>query len=274
MPLIVKIFLILLGIYILFMLFAKLVFGASIKKGIKNKTVFIEEDRNGKKRYTWVNSGNIATGEGFDEHHIVNVINPELKAKANSVKAKAKAKTREQDPLKSFKPTLVSHSGKHEAATFDTYIAGVNHHCTAEDVGAFIGAVVPDPANAYDPNAVKVIRYDGKLVGFIPKDHALQIRLLLKTLGTTELPCVGYIKEGYKYPFVSDLKIMSVSDEKALYYTIIDYTYDILLQEDDEDFIPMGVDIPGDSFEEKMKFLEEECDKIENYNEVSLREDQ
>ncbi|MBR5905439.1 MAG: hypothetical protein IKZ51_03145 [Bacteroidales bacterium] len=51
--------------------------------------------------------------------------------------------------------------------TFD--IAGLTYHCTVLDRGPIVGYVKPDPTNPHDSRAQAVYRYDGKLLGYIPR---------------------------------------------------------------------------------------------------------
>ena len=51
--------------------------------------------------------------------------------------------------------------------TFD--IAGLTYHCTVLDRGPIVGYVKPDSTNPHDPRAQAVCRYDGKLLGYIPR---------------------------------------------------------------------------------------------------------
>lgn len=259
MPLIVKIFIWLCVAYVLLKLIVKLILKLitdSAEIGAKKGTWKVEVDQNGKKRYTKISSGFTFSDEGFNPD---NISSP---AKETPVQNKVLEPTQ-------AKPK----SNKHHAFAFNTYIAGISHKCSTKDIGAFLGTIKTEPSNPYDPNAIKVIRYDGKHLGYIPKDHTAQVHAMLKNSdNATELPCIGYIEEGYKYPLVSNLKVLAVSDNDALTYAVLEHTQEILLEKDDEDFIPMGVDIPGNTFEEKLKFLDEECDKIENYEETTINE--
>ena len=51
--------------------------------------------------------------------------------------------------------------------TFD--IAGLTYHCTVLDRGPIVGYVKPEPTNPHDSRAQAVYRYDGKLLGYIPR---------------------------------------------------------------------------------------------------------
>ena len=74
-----------------------------------------------------------------------------------------------------------------------TYIAGVNYRCGPKDIGGFIGKAIPENNNPHDRNAVAVYRYDGKHLGYLPKDDAKTFR---KWYRSKSAPCVGYITHG------------------------------------------------------------------------------
>lgn len=56
-------------------------------------------------------------------------------------------------------------------------IAGINYR---EDIGdyegKFIGTVIPEPTNQYDPNAIKIVHQDGKHLGYVPAEDTAQLR--------------------------------------------------------------------------------------------------
>jgi hypothetical protein len=56
-------------------------------------------------------------------------------------------------------------------------IAGINHR---QGIGRYIGrvecALVPEPQNEYDPNAIKVVASDRHHLGYIPSDMADFVR--------------------------------------------------------------------------------------------------
>jgi hypothetical protein len=56
-------------------------------------------------------------------------------------------------------------------------IAGINHRESIEEYeGKFIGEVVPEPTNQYDPNAIKIVHQDGKHLGYVPAEDTAQLR--------------------------------------------------------------------------------------------------
>ena len=56
-------------------------------------------------------------------------------------------------------------------------IAGINHR---QNIGRYTGrntvAVVPEPKNEFDPNALKVIAEDGHHLGYVGRDHQEMVR--------------------------------------------------------------------------------------------------
>ena len=60
-------------------------------------------------------------------------------------------------------------------------IAGINHkEGIGEYEGKFIGEVVPEPTNQYDPNAIKIVHQDGKHLGYVPAEDTAQLREWVK----------------------------------------------------------------------------------------------
>jgi hypothetical protein len=57
-------------------------------------------------------------------------------------------------------------------------IAGINHR---QNIGRYTGrntvAIVPEPKNEFDPNALKVIAEDGHHLGYVGRDHQEMVRL-------------------------------------------------------------------------------------------------
>ena len=66
-------------------------------------------------------------------------------------------------------------------------IAGMSHRDNIDDyLGEFQGTMESEPANPYDPNAIKVLASDGHHVGYVPKDMTASVRQV------TTLPCKCY----------------------------------------------------------------------------------
>ena len=66
-------------------------------------------------------------------------------------------------------------------------IAGITHgEHVNEHLGEFLGALTPEPANPYDPQAIAIITREGHRLGYVPRDTATDIRSF------TTLPCTCY----------------------------------------------------------------------------------
>lgn len=60
-------------------------------------------------------------------------------------------------------------------------IAGINHREGIGDYeGKFIGEVIPEPTNQFDPNAIKIVHQDGKHLGYVPAEDTVQLREWVK----------------------------------------------------------------------------------------------
>lgn len=73
-------------------------------------------------------------------------------------------------------------------------IAGINHR---QGIGRYIGrvecALVPEPQNEYDPNAIKVVASDRHHLGYIPSDMTDLVQSM--TGGKLPMRCTCFIKE-------------------------------------------------------------------------------
>lgn len=96
---------------------------------------------------------------------------------------------------------------------FNTFIAGINHHCDKSDIGGFVGIVAPEPNNPYDKNAVAIYRsnFNPKLLGYIGKSDLAKYR---KWCECKPFTCVGYITEGDDAPVYGRLKVIKPYNEK------------------------------------------------------------
>ena len=66
-------------------------------------------------------------------------------------------------------------------------IAGITHgEHVNEHLGEFIAALVADPSNPYDSNAIKIITREGHRLGYVPRDATTDIRCFIT------LPCTCY----------------------------------------------------------------------------------
>ncbi|MBV6647002.1 MAG: HIRAN domain-containing protein [Cyclobacteriaceae bacterium] len=55
----------------------------------------------------------------------------------------------------------------------------------------------PEPSNIYDPNAVKVLTQEGKQIGYLNQDHALQVSKAIDN--DVKVHCKVSWKSGEKY---------------------------------------------------------------------------
>lgn len=66
-------------------------------------------------------------------------------------------------------------------------VAGITHgEHIDEHLGEFVATLEPDPANPYDPNAIKIFTSNGDRIGYVPKDMTNEVRTF------TQLPCKCY----------------------------------------------------------------------------------
>lgn len=66
-------------------------------------------------------------------------------------------------------------------------IAGIKYgEHIADHLGEFAATLEPDPANPYDPKAIKILTNEGHRVGYVPKDMTTEVRRF------TALPCTCY----------------------------------------------------------------------------------
>lgn len=71
--------------------------------------------------------------------------------------------------------------------TLEFKIAGVTYRKKIDKyLGEFVGRLIEDPYNLYDPMAIKILAADGHLVGYVPKDMTSAVR------GYKKLPCKCY----------------------------------------------------------------------------------
>lgn len=83
-------------------------------------------------------------------------------------------------------------------------IAGINKNgCTDRHVGGFVGKLVPEPDNEFDPNAIKVVHQDGTHLGYIPAKETATVRM--------------YLGEKFKkYPVIGAIKLVKDEDFEPL----------------------------------------------------------
>lgn len=105
-----------------------------------------------------------------------------------------------------------------EAKIFYTSIAGINFHCTQEDLGSIIGYVAKDPDNKYNPNAVGVYRINGTLLGYVAEKD-LPGFYEFKGEGYDKMVFSGNIKQATRYGktfYIGNIAIIRSMDEEEL----------------------------------------------------------
>ena len=95
-------------------------------------------------------------------------------------------------------------SPKEKTFLITSPIAGINKHgCTEKYVGGFVGKLVPEPDNEFDPNAIKVVHQDGTILGYIPAKETATVRM--------------YLGDKFKkYPIVGAIKLVKDEDFEPL----------------------------------------------------------
>ena len=102
-------------------------------------------------------------------------------------------KSKKDDPNSSLAVTpklkMLNREGDSYIDEWHTYIAGVKHCVSKNDIGGFCGCVVNDINNKYDNKAMGIYTH-GKLLGYIP---AAELKAYREWSETDPMPCVGFI---------------------------------------------------------------------------------
>lgn len=114
--------------------------------------------------------------------------------KPKNARAKPMSPSPEPEPTPAVARAITRAAKSLRLATFETKVAGAQHHTTGGDIGVFKCIVLPDKNNPYDKNALGIYRTDGKLMGYIPRDE--QRAYLRWGDGETKFG-LGYITESY-----------------------------------------------------------------------------
>lgn len=69
---------------------------------------------------------------------------------------------------------LLEYNGRLVGDVIETEVTGMRHYCTLADLGPVNGVVEPEPENPHDPQAMVVIRADGKKLGYIARNNLPQ----------------------------------------------------------------------------------------------------
>lgn len=99
-------------------------------------------------------------------------------------------------PVQQLRYFCIKDNGYHvsvwpkDRAQFDVIefsIAGITHGEHVDDhLGEFIAALIADPDNQYDPQAIKIVTREDHRIGYVPRDMTSEVR------SVTTLPCTCY----------------------------------------------------------------------------------
>lgn len=126
-------------------------------------------------------------------------------------------------------------------ATFDSRVAGAQHHCDDSDIGGFIGYIEPDPYNEVDKKAIAIYRNDGKHLGYIPKEDTARVR---RWACQDSLPCVGFIMAGDVVDYWGRLTIID-ADAQHTELEMVKVVRDMVLR-DGMKVVPPDFRVEGD----------------------------
>ena len=78
---------------------------------------------------------------------------------------------------------------------YSTSVAGINFRRGIKDLAGttFDATLIAEPTNKHDPNAIKIISFDGRHLGYIPADETDAVRQFLS--GTLPHPCRVHVDE-------------------------------------------------------------------------------
>ena len=79
---------------------------------------------------------------------------------------------------------------------YHTYVAGINFRRGIKDLSGttFDATLVAEPTNKHDPNAIKIVSFDGRHLGYIPADETEDVRQFIS--GDLPHPCRVHVDEG------------------------------------------------------------------------------
>lgn len=111
---------------------------------------------------------------------------------------------------------------EYEEDSFNTYIAGVDHYLTEDNIGAFVGIVAPEPGSQYDDNAIAVYNMNDQVIGYIPRYKQADYK---KFSNNAPYPCVGYIipSNSNKYTLYGRVKVIKPYNEEYINHEISSY---------------------------------------------------
>ena len=79
---------------------------------------------------------------------------------------------------------------------YHTSVAGINFRRGIKDLAGttFDATLVAEPNNKHDPNAIKIVSFDGRHLGYIPADETEDVRQFIS--GDLPHPCRVHVDEG------------------------------------------------------------------------------
>lgn len=79
---------------------------------------------------------------------------------------------------------------------YHTSVAGINFRRGIKDLAGttFDATLVAEPTNKHDPNAIKIVSFDGRQLGYIPADETEDVRQFIS--GDLPHPCRVHVDEG------------------------------------------------------------------------------
>ena len=79
---------------------------------------------------------------------------------------------------------------------YHTSVAGINFRRGIKDLAGttFDATLVAEPTNKHDPNAIKIVSFDGRHLGYIPADETEDVRQFIS--GDLPHPCRVHVDEG------------------------------------------------------------------------------
>lgn len=162
------------------------------------------------------------------------------------------------EPIVSSAP---SSKPRPKRATFESRVAGAQHHCDDSDIGGFMGYIAPDPNNEYDKRAIAIYRNDGKHLGFIPKDDITRLK---RWASQPSLPCIGYIFDGDMVEYWGKITIVDAEPQQTE-LEMIKIAYDMVVR-DGAHILPEEFRVEGDeqptSRKEWLEVLEERIKEL------------
>ena len=87
---------------------------------------------------------------------------------------------------------------------YRTSVAGINFRRGIKDLAGttFDATLIAEPNNKHDPNAIKIVSFDGRHLGYIPADETDAVRQFLS--GTLPHPCRVHVDEGEEEVYNED----------------------------------------------------------------------